>query len=238
LYATTLYGSNNAAATGFNGLGHIIQRYAQSGDGSAATKLGGIERATSSGYDWWNAGYAKEFSDTGHASDGSEPSFAQITTSSSVALAQGADTAGMDRAAVGESIYLPNIMRDAVGSLSYGADRPTLIVTTQVLFDAYEATLNPNKRFVNSDIADAGFQTLEYRGIPVVVDHQCPDGEMFFLNENYVQFRHHRKRNFTFTGFKKPENYDAAWGQILWLGALTCSAPRMLGRVKGLAASY
>jgi hypothetical protein len=238
LYATTLYGSNNAAATGFNGLGHIIQRYAQSGSGSAATKLGGIERATSSGYDWWNAGYAKTFEDSGHASNGAEPSFAQITTSSSVALAAGATTAGMDSAAVGESIYLPNIMRDAVGSLSYGADRPTLIVTTQVLFDAYEATLNPNKRFVNSDIADAGFQTLEYRGIPVVVDHQCPDGEMFFLNENYVQFRHHRKRNFTFTGFKKPENYDAAWGQILWLGALTCSAPRMLGRVKGLAASY
>ena len=61
---------------------------------------------------------------------------------------------------------------------------------------------------------------------------------MYFLNENYIGFRHHRKRDFTFEGFQKPVNQDARIAKILWLGALTCSNPSRQGLIDNLAESY
>ena len=86
--------------------------------------------------------------------------------------------------------------------------------------------------------ADAGFRNLLFRDIPVFADDHCPAGMMFFINENFIQFRHHRKRNFTFEPFQKPINQDARVAKVLWLGALTCSAPRYHGIVSGLPTAY
>ena len=115
-----------------------------------------------------------------------------------------------------------------------------MIVTTPVVLDAYEETLVAQKRFGASagSEADAGFRNLTFRDIPIFADDHCPDGMMFFLNENFLQFRHHRKRNFTFEPFMKPINQDARVAKILWLGALTCSAPRYMGKITGLPSSY
>jgi hypothetical protein len=131
-------------------------------------------------------------------------------------------------------------IRAAYGALTIGSDKPTLIVTSQIAFDAYEECLTAQKRFGSSSksLADAGFTNLLYRGTPVVVDDECPPGKMFFLNEKYIGFRHHRKRNFKFEGFQKPVNQDARVAKILWLGALTVSNPRMMGVVGSLPISY
>jgi len=136
--------------------------------------------------------------------------------------------------------YIHKQIRNMYGQCSVGSDTPTMIVTTQVVFDAYEESLAAQKRFGASDksLADAGFQNLMYRGTPVVVDDHCPAGMMFFLNENYLQFRHHRKRNFTFEGFQKPVNQDAAVAKILWLGALTVSNCAKQGKITGLSENY
>lgn len=131
-------------------------------------------------------------------------------------------------------------IREAYGALTIGSDKPTLIVTSQIAFDAYEECLTAQKRFGASSksLADAGFTNLLYRGTPIVVDDECPAGKMFFLNEKYIGFRHHRKRNFKFEGFQKPVNQDARVAKILWLGALTVSNPRMLGVVGSLPIAY
>ena len=131
-------------------------------------------------------------------------------------------------------------MREMYGKCAIDNDTPDLIVTTQVIFDAYEESLTAQKRFGASSesLADAGFNNLLYRGTPVVVDDHCPDGMMFFLNTKYLKFRHHGSRNFAFQGFNKPVNQDASVAHILWLGALTCSNPRMLGKLTGGPTAY
>ena len=135
---------------------------------------------------------------------------------------------------------IQDIIREMYGICAIDNDKVDVIVTTQVLFDAYEESLSAQKRFGASDqaLADAGFSNLLYRGTPVVVDDHCPDGEMFFLNTKYLKFRHHASRNFAFQGFVKPVDKDAAVAHVFWLGALTCSNPRMLGRVHGLPSAY
>lgn len=171
--------------------------------------LGGIDSTT---YTWWDA----QVKDAG----------------SSVTYANMLDS--------GNAAYIQKVMREMYGQCSVDNDKPDLIVTTQIIFDAYEETLSAQKRFGASSesLADAGFTNLLYRGTPVVVDDHCPAGQMYFLNTKYLKFRHHGSRNFAFQGFTKPVNQDASVAHILWLGALTCSNPRMLGKVFDLASSY
>lgn len=135
---------------------------------------------------------------------------------------------------------IQDVLREMYGQCSIDNDNPDLIVTTQVIFDAYEESLSGQKRFGASSqsLADAGFNNLLYRGTPVVVDDHCPDGMMFFLNTKYLKFRHHASRNFAFQGFQKPVDQDAAVAHIFWLGGLVCSNPRMLGKVTGLPSAY
>ncbi len=136
--------------------------------------------------------------------------------------------------------FIQGYIREMYGNCTVDNDAPDVIVTTQVIFDAYEESLSAQKRFGASSesLADAGFNNLLYRGTPIVVDDHCPAGHMYFLNTKYIKFRHHGSRNFAFQGFSKPVNQDASVAQILWLGALTVSNPRMLGKITGLPSAY
>lgn len=130
-------------------------------------------------------------------------------------------------------------MTKMYGKCTIDNDSPDLIVTTQVLMDAYETSLMSNKRFEGaSDLADAGFQTLRFKGATVVVDSHVPAGQMYFLNTKYLDFKVHSKRNFVFEDFQKPVNQDARVAKIFWMGQLTCTNPRMQGVLVGGASDY
>ena len=61
-----------------------------------------------------------------------------------------------------------------------------LILTTYELRDAYAAILVADKRFVNTMDLDGGFKGLEYNGIPLVADADCPPNTMFFLDTSHL----------------------------------------------------
>ena len=135
--------------------------------------LGGIDSTT---YTWWDA-KADHFAD-----GGASPS----------------DWAQHLDATDGVSTLIQD-MTKMYGGCTIDNDSPDLIVTTQVLMDAYESSLMSNKRFEGaSDLADAGFQTLRFKGATIVVDSHCPAGQMYFLNTKYLDFKVHSKRNFAF----------------------------------------
>tara|TARA_R110001592_G_scaffold125105_2_gene334353 strand:- start:221 stop:1354 length:1134 start_codon:yes stop_codon:yes gene_type:complete len=148
---------------------------------------------------------------------------------------------------------IQKLFRKGYKDLTVGNDSPTMIICNQVVFDAYEATLQAQKRFGASSqtLADAGFQNLLYRGIPVVVDQALEqytassssitkDGNrnMFFINEKYMGYKHHAKRNFVFDGFEKPVDADIRVGKMLWMGALCVSNPRMFGKIASMPTDY
>jgi len=130
-------------------------------------------------------------------------------------------------------------MTKMYGACTIDNDSPDLIVTTQVLMDAYETSLMSNKRFEGAqDLADAGFQTLRFKGATVVVDSHVPAGQMYFLNTKYLDFKVHSKRNFAFEDFQKPVNQDSRVAKIFWMGQLTCTNPRMQGMIVGGTSDY
>ena len=116
------------------------------------------------------------------------------------------------------------------GHCSIDNDQPDLIVTTQEIYDAYESSLQGNKRFEgDASIADAGFQSLRFKGASVVVDSHCPAGQMYFLNTKYLDFKVMAKRNFALEDFRPMETKDGIQARIFWMGQLVCTAPRMQG---------
>lgn len=129
-----------------------------------------------------------------------------------------------------EALGLPK-MRTGFNTASLGGkDTPDLIVTTQTLFESYEALLvttgsNTTMRFDSAGskkLGDGGFQVLEFKGVPMVWDELCPSGTMYFLNTKHMNLSVHSMANFEVSDFVKPENQDARVAQILFMGNLTC----------------
>ncbi len=119
------------------------------------------------------------------------------------------------------------------GDLTDGQVRPQLRVTTQDVWDDIYELLTPYQR-ANADqlTAKFGFHTIIVNGIKIVVDAQCPSGEMYFLNFDFLHLRPHKRyAKFHFTGWKEPTNQDTKVGQHLWKGNLTCSNCRYQGRI-------
>jgi hypothetical protein len=131
------------------------------------------------------------------------------------------------------------VMTQMYGACTVDSDQPDLIVTTQVIYDAYESSLQGNKRFDGDAVlGDAGFQSLRFKGASVVVDSHCPDGQMYFLNTKYLDYKVHSKRNFAFEDFKAMESIDAMQARIFWMGQLVCTNPRMQGMLVGGPTGY
>ncbi len=130
-------------------------------------------------------------------------------------------------------------MAQMYGALSVNNDHPDLIITTQVLYDAYEASMEPSKRRTGDAMwAKYGYETLKFKNADVVVDSHVPDGMMIFLNTKYLGFKVHKDRNFKFEPFQKAMNQDAMTAKVFWMGQLFCTNARMQGVVVGGPANY
>lgn len=125
-----------------------------------------------------------------------------------------------------------------------GKDTPDLIATTQTLFESYEglftnvAISGGGSHFMTQSagtkrMADGGFQTLEFKGTPIVWDELCPSGTMYFLNTKHMNLTVHKDANFEVTDFVKPENQDARTAQILFMGNLTCDRRKSFYKLTG-----
>jgi hypothetical protein len=126
-------------------------------------------------------------------------------------------------------------MQSLYGDCTIGSDMPTVLPCTQDVYDDYFGLLQPQQRFSDSETANGGFQNLLYVGKPIVVDNQCPSGHLFMLNENYLELTVQTKENFRFEPFQKPINQNSSSAKIYWTGALSCSNPRLQGKMTAIA---
>jgi len=112
-------------------------------------------------------------------------------------------------------------MSTAYNSVSVGNDHPDVLLTTQALFEKYEALLQPQLRYTDTATADAGFQNLLFKAAPVMYDEHCTAGVFFFLNCKYLTLVGHSGKWFQQTEFIRPEDLDARYALIMCYGNLT-----------------
>lgn len=112
-------------------------------------------------------------------------------------------------------------------STTRGTDNTDLIVSTQDLYAAYEATLQALQRYASSDMASAGFTALKYKSADVIFDREDTNftttGErMYFINTDYLRLIQHADAQWTQDDQKVPINQDAVVIPVYWMGQLVC----------------
>lgn len=122
-------------------------------------------------------------------------------------------------------------MRTVYNTASIGNDQPQLVLTTQLLFEAYEDSLTDQIRYTNTEMADAGFQNLAFKGAAITYDADQTAHVMDFLNMRYLELVGHQDTWFKSTPFVKPTNRDARTSQILCYGQLTVKKRSAQGRL-------
>ena len=122
-------------------------------------------------------------------------------------------------------------MATAYNTVSIGNDHPDLVLTTQTLFEKYEALLQPQLRYTDAKTADAGFQNLLFKAAPVVYDAACTAGIMYFMNSKYITLVGHSGKWFQQTAFVRPEDLDARYALIMCYGNLTCRNAKKQGKL-------
>lgn len=131
------------------------------------------------------------------------------------------------------------LMDNVFGLCSIDNDRPTLIVTTQKVWNKYKHLLESQTRYTISQdtelYVNGGFQNILYMGRPVVVDSHLGAGIMYFINENYLDLQTYKARDLSFRPFQViPTGQDAAAAYIFWMGQLTSNNCRMQGVLKDI----
>ena len=125
-------------------------------------------------------------------------------------------------------------MHDLYLKCSRGTDKPDLIVASDDMYTLYNESLVDLQRFSDPKMANAGFETLKFKGADVIYDGgiggYCPEKHMYFLNTDYLRLRSHKDRNMKVIGGNRMAiDQDALYKIIGWAGNLTMSNAQLQG---------
>ena len=172
---------------------------------------------------------------------------------------------------------------DNVSAAGSGQEAPTIALTTKAIWSMFEKILNSKlsvsyqattvtgynrvsgKTPVGTSVPATalkgalGVDAISYRGKPVVADDKAPAGTLFWLNENYLEFRRLLSPDLKSVGsrnevtegvykdiempsflqlrdFMSPVNQFGEIGALIVLGNLICRSPRRQGKITGITA--
>lgn len=145
-------------------------------------------------------------------------------------------------------------MRRMFNDCALGPTRmtPNLIMTTQAVFEGYEALMDPYMRYTVIDTSKPNAvyskQSLMFRDAELMWDDYCTSGVAYFLNTKTFALIELEGRgaglaeqgedrdtgSFRLNPFQTPINQDAKIAQFFWGGNLVCDAPFRNGKLTGL----
>lgn len=120
-------------------------------------------------------------------------------------------------------------------SLGKGAMTPDALLTTQTIFESYEALMAPYLRYTVGQEGNAVFESdnLKFRKATMMWDQECQTGIVYFLNSQVMELRY--LENERTTPFVVPHNQDAKVAHIRLWCQMVCSNCRHLGKLTGVS---
>ena len=138
-----------------------------------------------------------------------------------------------------------NMLQYIAGTTKNGAEMPTfgicgfgtwtLLAQDFVGQEVYN--INPGDGFdTSTDGPRSAFRALMVGGVPIYADPYCPEGTMFFVNSNYINFYIHEMASFAFTGYESTiSNFQVGYvGAVLLVAELVSVKPKTMSRVGSL----
>lgn len=135
-----------------------------------------------------------------------------------------------------------NLLQYIMGVCKNGGEMPsfgvcgigtwTLLAQDFVAQETY--MLTPSTQF--DDDAEgprSGFRGLMIGGVPIFADPYCPEGTVYLLQNNYLNFYVHESASFSFTGFESTlSNWQLGYvGALVTIGEIVNTKPKACGRV-------
>jgi len=116
--------------------------------------------------------------------------------------------------------------------------KPDLYLTTELLKDAFEASLQVQARYSDKNLVNAGFENILFGSQPVVSDNKQSTGIVDALNLRFLDIDTHKDFNFTKPTWASPiDQPDTKVAFIRWGGQLICRNRQAHARHSGLTAS-
>lgn len=110
------------------------------------------------------------------------------------------------------------------------SDAPDIIACGQTPWEFYDDEVTEQKRIVNQTLGDAGFQNIEFKGIPLIWSPACANTRMYFLNTRFIYFTYDPMMFFDMTEWKAiPNQINDRVAQIITAGNLMVSRRRCQG---------
>ena len=138
------------------------------------------------------------------------------------------------------SVYLISDMRNIMNTLTTFTKseiKDMFLMTDQTTFELYEDEMLEMKQIVNSQMGDAGFDTLNFKGRPIMWAPSAPSGSMYFLNPNFLNLVIDPDYFMEMTEWKPiPDQVNDRVAQIVSALNFTVSRPVAQGVLTGIAA--
>lgn len=129
---------------------------------------------------------------------------------------------------------------------------PNLVVADQITYETYENSQNVKMRYVDSKMADLGFDSIKLKGASVIWDEQVPSldtgdlasaaaatftGTAFMINTNFYNLIIDSETDIITTPFVEPENQTVKTAKILFMGNAAVNNMRKHGVIYAVSQS-
>lgn len=128
-----------------------------------------------------------------------------------------------------------NLMQNTFGALKQDSDEPSVLVTTQAVYDVVWSLFQPHQRLMSEEMAGLGFKDiLTFNGKPILVDSHCKANTIYFLSEQYLQLCVHRDEDFRKETLERLETSNSMLMRIFWMGNLASNNRRFQGELNDI----
>lgn len=130
------------------------------------------------------------------------------------------DTSTTDLSLYGqEDDFTDTSLASMINKATFGKSKPTLIITTQDIFDMIDYLGGEKVRVPDKDTLNLGFDNITFKGIPIVADPHCPAKHIFGINEDELELVVHPDYDMKTTDWAPHENYpNALFKGLSWAG--------------------
>jgi len=173
--------------------------------------LGGIDSTT---YTWWDANIAVDVD-------------SNYTTTNLTATNLANPTSPYFILKVWRTVWMKTIHKQ---------EKPGVIIVSEGTWNILEEVLQPYMTYPftknTQAAADAGFEVMQWRGVPIVWDEYCTAGYTFFINTDYLKLKIHSGDKFDLGPWQKPVNQQSRIAQITVTMQFVTGNPRYLGLIE------
>jgi hypothetical protein len=113
-------------------------------------------------------------------------------------------------------------------------DNPDLIVTTSTIWGLYFLACTNVVRLADSKVGSLGYKTLDFMGIPVGWDFNCPSGNMYMINSRYLYLRVLEGGDFVTSPWERVQGQLADYCTMHFYGQLTTNNREKLGVITSI----